>query len=92
MDNDFVEEVYATLNGNMLPETAIPGVENLFAPGTVCEALYDEVYDAQRRLEQRLGVDPYDDDVEKIISNLQDIQWHMCQRMYYYGAKFGMKE
>ena len=92
MDNTFIEEVYETLNGNMLPETAVPGVENLFVPGSACEVLYSQVYDAERRLEKRLGVEPYDDDVEQIISNLQDIQWLMCQRMYYYGAKFGLRE
>ena len=92
MVNQFMQDVYDTLNGDMLPGCGVPGVENLFAPGTACEALYDEGYDAERRLEERLGIDGYDDDVELIIRKLTDIQLEMCRYMYYYGAKFGMVE
>lgn len=92
MDNEFMQDVYDTLNGEMLPGRGVPGVENLFALGAKCELLYGEVYDAERRLEERLGVDAYDDDVELIICKLTDIQREMCYRMYYYGAKFGMRD
>ncbi len=92
MDNQFMQDVYDTLNGDMLPGCGVPGVENLFAEGAKCELLYGEVYDAERRLEERLGIDGYDDDVELIIRKLTDIQLEMCRYMYYYGAKFGMVE
>lgn len=92
MDNTFMQEVYDTLNGDMLPGDGVPGVENLFATGAKCEMLYGQVYDAERRLEERLGVEPYDDDVELIICKTTEIQEEMCRRMYYYGAKFGMRE
>ena len=92
MNNTFMQAVYDTLNGDMLPGQGVPGVENLFAEGSKCELLYGEVYDAERRLEERLGVEPYDDDVELIICKLTEIQEEMCRHMYYNGAKFGMRE
>lgn len=92
MGNQFIQDVYDTLNGDMMPGCGVPGVENLFALDAKCELLYREVYDAERRLEERLGVPEYDADVELIISKLLDIQIEMCRHMYYYGAKFGMRE
>ena len=92
MDNEFMQDVYDTLNGDMLPGCEVPGVENLFADGATCELLYRDIYDAERRLEERLGVEPYDDDVEMIVSKMFDIVEEMCRHMYYYGAKFGMRE
>ena len=92
MKNQFIQDVYDTLQGQMSDGFEVPGVENLFALGAKCELLYREVYDAERRLEERLGVDPYDEDVELIINKLSNIQDEMCRYMYYYGAKFGMRE
>lgn len=92
MDNKFMQDVYDTLNGEMLPGMGVQGVENLFAPGAECERLYEGVYNAERRLEARLGAQSHDDDVERIIGNMTQIQMIMCRYMYYYGAKFGMRE
>ena len=86
-----MDNVYETLNGETSTFFRVPGVINAFAKGSKCELLYGEVYDAQRRLEARLGVEPYDKDVEAIIVALQEIQRELCFWMYYYGAKFGMK-
>ena len=89
MKNEFIQEVYDTLNGAFSSEDGVPGVVNLFALGEKCELLYRDVYDAQRRLEKRLDVDSYDADVELIINRLTEIQQEMCYHMYCYGAKFG---
>jgi len=89
MLTDFIEKVYESLNGELTPENQVPGVENVFSEGKECELLYRKVYDAQRRLEKRLGVLPYDRDVEEIIVTLNKIQKIMCIQMYNYGAKFG---
>jgi hypothetical protein len=92
MENAFITDVYNTLRGHLLPDHQIPGVENVFTPGKRCDLLYSKVYDAQRRLEQRLGVQEYDSDVETIIESLTQIQKELCYCMYQYGAKFGMRE
>lgn len=92
MENAFITDVYNTLRGHLLPDNQIPGVENVFASGQKCDLLYSKVYDAQRRLEQRLGVQEYDSDVETIIESLTQIQKELCYCMYQYGAKFGMRE
>ena len=92
MKNEFVLEVYDALLGQFPPGYPVPGIENAFAEGAKCQKLYDQVYDAQRRLEERLGVEPYDKDIECIVSCMQDIQNELCYLMYCYGAKFGMRE
>lgn len=80
------------MQGIFESDVLIPGVEHAFAAGGKCEKLYAQVYDAQRRLEDRLGVEPYDKDVECIIRCMTAIQEELCYRMYYYGAKFGMRD
>lgn len=92
MENKFILEVNNTLQGQLKSAYQIPQVENAFATGSKCEQLYSQVYDAERRLEQRLGVHGYDKDVEAIIDALLEIQEELCCRMYCYGAKFGMRE
>ena len=92
MDMSFVEDVYETLQGETNQGFMVPGVENAFEEGKLCNTLYKEIFAAQRRLEERLQVDPYDEDVEKIITAMMDIQRELCFKMYEYGAKFGWKE
>ncbi len=92
MKNAFITDVYNTLQGQLQPAYQISGVENAFAPGEKCDLLYSRVYDAQRRLERRLGAQEYDADVEIIIDSLTQIQKELCYRMYCYGAKFGIRE
>ena len=91
MVEQFIENVYETLQGETNPAFMVPGVENAFDEGKKCALLYKEVYHAQRRLETRLDVDPYDEDVEKIITALLDIQKELCFKMYRYGAQFGLR-
>ena len=87
--NDFVEDIYASLNGDALPEVAIRWVENMFAEGKRCSVLYGEVYEANIRLCERLGVLDEDEDVERIISNLLEMQNILCEKMFYCGYRVG---
>ena len=88
----FIQDVYESMQGMFESDMSVPGVEHAFALGEKCERLYGQVYDAERRLEERLGVGPHDEDVECIISSLTDIQEELCYRMYIYGARFGMRD
>ena len=89
MKYDFIDDVYYTLDGQMTMEGGIPGVENAFESGKPCDLLYAEVYNANMRLCQRLGVDEDmgDSDVDTIFMQICEI---MGKKMYEYGAKFGM--
>ena len=64
------------------PESKI--VEDEFAEGKPCAELYRRVYEANRRLCQRLGVDE-DKDVETIINCMNDISCILAMKMYDYG-------
>ncbi len=63
-------------------------IESEFEDGKYCQEKYQEVYDASRRLCERLGVDE-DADIEKIIASLFDMQRYLCCKMYDYGCMFG---
>lgn len=62
-------------------------VKNEFSIGRFCEEAYGEVYNANRRLCERLGVEE-DHDVESIITNLMDIGEYLALKMYDYGRFF----
>lgn len=81
-----VEKVYLSMLGELLEP--VPGVENAFVPGQLCEVLYQQVYDANRRLCQRLGVEE-DADVECIVDCFFEITRELCLRMYRMGAELG---
>ena len=83
---DFKEQVYLTLNGELIPAYCVPGVENAFAEGAYCLNKYKDIMDAYGRLCERLGVMDEDDDVEIIIDSFLDIERYLCLKMYEYGA------
>ena len=88
---DLKECMYLTLTGNLIPSCRVPGVEDAFAEGSFCMGLYGEAMNAYESLCKRLGVEDEDEDVETIINNFMDIQWHIGLRMYTYGTIFGNK-
>lgn len=78
--------IYESMMGNLVKP--IRGIENAFASGTHCEQLYDEIYMANRRICERLGVEE-DTDVELIVSNFLELNRELCIRMFGYGTRFG---
>lgn len=88
---EFKKMVYDLMNGSLeldlctAPEKEL--VVNEYADGGKCEQLYSEVFAANRRVCQKLGVDE-DRDVEIIICNLLDIGEHLSMKMYDYGEYF----
>lgn len=89
MKETFVDQVYDTLQGVLIPEACIEGVENAFAEDCECTRLYAEMLEAYERLCDRLGVQDEDEDVEVIINSLMSINHVLAHKMYEYGAKFG---
>ena len=87
MREEFVDIVYDLLSGTRIRQPGDPEIENLFEIGRECEQLYSQVYDANLRLCQRLGVEE-DADVETIINALLRICALTGKRMYHYGAEF----
>lgn len=85
------QRVFDLMNGSLdlehypVPESEI--VDNEFEEGKMCGVLYREVYHANRRICERLGVEE-DADVEIIIRNLLKIGEYQCMKMYDYGRFF----
>lgn len=92
---EFKKMVYDLMNGSLeldlctAPEKEL--VVNEYADGGKCEQLYGEVFAANRRVCQKLGVDE-DRDVEIIICNLLNIGEHLSMKMYDYGEYFSKKD
>ena len=82
---DQAEQVYYSLLGEFVPGNEVPGVENLFVPGSDCDRLYTQVWESNRRLCRRLGTKDEDADVEELISACMQIQKIVALRMYAYG-------
>ena len=89
------EQIYYLMNGALnleeYPELNIPYVTNEFEEGNQCCKLYEEVFAAKERLQERLGnPDQEDRDVELIHSNMDDICKILAMKMYEYGYQNGM--
>lgn len=88
---EFKQRIFDLMNGSLdideypMPESEF--VENEFADGRPCGKLYEEVYEAVRRLCDRLGADE-DPDVEIIITSLTKIGKYQAMKMYDYGRMF----
>lgn len=80
-----VDDIYASMVGELI----IPceGVTDEYAPGSYCDRLYSEAWEARSRLCERLGVDE-DADLEAIFDSFCDITAYLCHRMYEYGEAF----
>ena len=81
------EDVYYTLLGETIDGTGVPGVENLFVPGSPCDQNYTNMLAAYEHLCLRLHKTGEDADIETIVSSLLENQRIIALKMYAYGAK-----
>ena len=88
MEDKIAEMVYNRLLGHSLLETKAYAVEDLFEDGSRCDALYQDIYDANLRLCQRLGVEE-DRDVQTIIDSFWEITKLVGEKMYRHGQLTG---
>lgn len=88
MEDKIAEMVYNRLLGHTLLESRAYEVENLFEEGSRCDGLYQEIYEANLRLCQRLGVEE-DRDVQTIIDSFWEITKLVGEKMYRYGQLAG---
>lgn len=87
---DEFDDIYDTLMGELLPEAAIPGVPNLFAPGSECDRAYAAALDAYYRLLDRLGRQNDDPDVEIIFNAFLQICRTVGREIYRLGKQSSM--
>ena len=89
MQSNFVSQVYDTLHGHLTDDACVLGVKNLFAEGSICDRMYEEIHAAYNRLLQRLDANSEDPDLEIIINAFLVICKETGFSMYDYGVKFG---
>ena len=92
---EFKELIFDLMIGSLdlknYPVTESDYVENEFSQGSFCDETYERIYEANRRLCERLGVEE-DKDVESIIEGLMDVGKHLALKMYDYGALFSERQ
>ena len=87
----FPEAVYETLSGIAGPEYSVPGVENMYADGSDCLQLYEQMRVAYDRVLARLDLMDEDPDIEEMILLMEKMQQRMCLRMYEIGQLIGAR-
>ena len=66
--------IYDVVIGAVEEGNANPEVKTVFGEDSLCEKLYEEIYQTKEKLSQRLGKEGEEDaDIEKIINNMFDI-------------------
>ena len=91
MHDDFAQQVYDTLCGNLIESAQVPGVEDLFADGTVCSEAYCHMLAAKERLAERLQQQNEDPDIEIIVDELLKICHTVGLKMFEYGSRSTIK-
>ncbi len=81
-------EIYETMLGLLEPEAQVPNVDDAFGKDSVCAREYEEMRQAYERLCNRFGITDEDEDLNAIVSHMENIQKDLCYRMYYLGKVF----
>lgn len=92
MQERFIDRVYQTVIGELLPDFQINGIEDSFAPGGLCDQAYQEMRSSFDRILERLGVENEDQDLEIILNCMRTIQKEVAYQMYRYGVHFGIQD
>ncbi len=82
-----IDQIYSSLLGVANEASAIPWVENAFAPGSPCFDAYEAIWDARLRLYDRLGQED-DEDIQIIVDSFYDVQEELCRKMFQYGMLY----
>ena len=91
LSNSFIEDVYNTLQDELIPEARVPNVRNLFYNGSPCDLAYSEMHRAYMHLLDRLNEVDEDHDVETIIGSFLTISRILGEEMYRCGAHFALQ-
>lgn len=78
--------IYDVVIGAVEDGSDYSDVKTEFEEDSLCERLYEEVYQTKERLNQRLGKEGEEDaEIEKIINSMFDICRIVGNKMYEYG-------
>lgn len=86
MEDKIAQAVYDRLLGHLVLQMGTLDVEDLFADGAPGDVLYEQIYEANLRLCQKLGVQE-DEDLQSIIDHFWDLNALIGEKMFHYGRK-----
>ena len=87
MEEETIHLIYDTLADLTAEPFRLSGVENAFTPGSECDVLYTQAYEAGRRICGRLGVE-CDPDLELLMHSMEEISRILGCKMFRFGEKF----
>ena len=79
------DDIYETLTGLRTGEDAVPGVEELYAPGSLWLSLEEEAYRLRLRLEDRLG--PEDPDLLALLQLWEVLTKETSRRCFHLARR-----
>lgn len=85
--DQLTENVYLTVTGLIEENSAVPGVNDLFAPGAKCDSLYEQVRAVYDRLCCRLSVGAEDRDLDELLSLTDKICQLVAYEMFRCGTQ-----
>lgn len=89
--DQLTENVYLTVTGLIEEASAVPGVNDLFAPGAKCDPLYEQVRAVYDRLCCRLAVGTEDRDLDELLSLTDKICQLVAYEMFRCGTQFSSR-
>ena len=90
--DQFATDVYTCMIENVHPVLRVPGVENIFAPGSECWEKFKQAVDASIRIGNRLGTDSEDKDIQILFDSMSRIQDILAVEMFKKGYDFGLHD
>ncbi len=81
-------DIYETMLGLREPEAQVPWVRNAFEEGDYCAREYEEMRAAYQRICERTGLGDEDQDLEVIVTAMENIQKELCGQAFDLGQQY----
>lgn len=82
LEKDF-QAIYNSVTGGLKKEYRVPWVGNAWKDQTAYRQAYADFWTAREHLCQRFGMDWEDEDLERFMNGILDLEEDLCRRMFY---------
>ena len=89
MEEALINWVYMSVTGQLVKDAMVPGVENAYNAGSLCDKCYNEMHEL---LATRFNSENDEDDrmLTVILNDMSTIQKELCFRMFRLGMRFAL--
>lgn len=90
LEKDF-QAIYDSMHGYLKKEYRIPWVKNVWEEETGFKLAYDDFWTVREHLCQRYGIDWDDEDLERIMNGIMNLDEDLCRRMFQYTIEYAKR-